>query len=287
MKRIAFIGLLFCSGMTMAQSLTRKAVLTSNQQLEKVATMKINFGMEMMGQTIDVSSDNNITSLVAVKKVSDKGYDVATTVKHIISNTGAMGQNMSYDSDKPGDENSELGKALKSGVNKTTNFSIDKKGFITATDDTTTTDNVEEKMAGMAGGMINGLNAAQNKIGGTFEVIAPVPDKTLKVGDTWVDSTSDKDSKQVSNYKVVTIDGTTATVALDGTLTRKGETEAQGMTINMDMKGKMTGEMQVEVATGIVKKRSMIMDGTGTMEIMGQSVPFTMKMTMGETVGNK
>lgn len=287
MRRIALFTLLFVSGTAMCQTLNRKAVFSKDQQLEKKADMKISFGMEMMGQTIEVVSENNITSLLAVKSVSDKGYDISSIIKHVVSNTGAMGQNMSYDSDKPGTEDNEVAKVMKKMVGKTTNFSVDKKGYITASDDTTSAGDGMGQLPGMGGSMLNGLSAAQGKVGATFELVAPVPDKALKAGDTWSDSTVDKDSRQVSNYKVVSIANNIATVALDGTISRKGETEAEGMTVNMDMKGKMAGEMLVDVTTGIVKKRSMELTGNGNMEIMGQSVPFTMKMTMGENVNPK
>ena len=55
--------------------------------------------------------------------------------------------------------------------------------------------------------------------------------------------------------------------------------EAQGMEMNISMETKISGEATIEVSTGIVKQNTFTMEGTGNMEMMGQSVPMTLKVT--------
>jgi hypothetical protein len=59
------------------------------------------------------------------------------------------------------------------------------------------------------------------------------------------------------------------------------------MAIQLNIQGTSKGTFAMEVATGIVKKRNVLLDATGTMEVAGQSAPFTMKLNMDEGVTKK
>lgn len=285
MKKLLFIPLSLSVVLVSAQSLSRKAVFTKGQQLERVASFNMVFGMEMMGQRLDMNNDNTITSLVEVKNVTDKEYALANTVKRVVSRMSGMGQEMNYDSDKKEGNSNEIGQKMGEMVGKTTNLTLDKKGYITASDDTT-----NNGLADKAGGfmsMTGSLTNAASKPGNPYDLIANLPEKALKTGDTWIDSTQSKEGKMVTNYKVLEIKGEEAIVSMDGTITQSGEVENNGMTINLTLQGTSKGQYALEVATGIIKKRKTIMDATGTMEVAGQSVPFTMKMTMDEGIVKK
>lgn len=285
MKKLLFIPLSLSIVLVQAQSLSRKAVFTKGQQLERVAVIKMNFGMEMMGQNIDMSNNNTITSLVEVKTATAKDYALASTVKRVVATMSGMGQEMAYDSDnKDASTAGDVGKKMGEVVGKTNNIMVDAKGMITASDDTTNTlAGNSEGFMGMTGGLVN----AGNKPGNVYDLVANLPEKILKVGDTWTDSTNNKEGKVVTSYKVLEINGNEATVSMDATVTQSGEFENNGMTINMNMQGTSKGQYALEVATGLIRKRTANLDATGTMEVAGQSIPFTMKMTMEEGVAKK
>jgi hypothetical protein len=285
MKKLLFIPLSLGVVLVHAQSLTRKAVFTQGQQLERVAAVKMAFGMEMMGQTIDMNNNNTITSVVEVKAATGKDYALASTVKRVVTSMSGMGQEMSYDSDKKDETPNEMGKKMAEMVGKTTNLTVNTKGFITASDDTT--GNALAEKAGGLMSMTGGLTSAANKPGSSYDLIANLPEKALKAGDTWIDSTVSKQGKSVTNYKVLEIKGDEAIVSLDGTVTQSGETENNGMTINLNIQGTSKGQFSLELATGIIRKRTMVLDATGTMDMAGQSAPFTMKVTMDEGITKK
>ncbi len=285
MKKLFFIPLALSVVFVNGQSLSRKAVFAKGQQLERVASIKMTFAMEMMGQSIDMNNNNTITSLVEVKNATDKDYALASTVKRVVTSMSGMGQEMSYDSDKKDGAPNEMGQKMGEMVGKTSNLTINTKGFITASDDTT--GGGAAAKAGGFMGMTGGLTNAANKPGSSYDLIANLPEKTLKVGDTWIDSTVSKEGKAVTNYKVLDIKGDEATVSMDGTVTQTGETENNGMTINLNIQGTSKGTFAMEVATGIIKKRNVLLDATGTMEVAGQSAPFTMKLNMDEGVTKK
>lgn len=285
MKKLLFIPLAFSVVLVNAQSLNRKAVFAKGQQLERVASIKMTFAMEMMGQSIDMNNNNTITSLVEVKNATDKDYALASTVKRVETSMSGMGQEMSYDSDKKDGAPNEMGQKMAEMVGKTSNLTINSKGFVTASDDTTG-NGVAEKAGGFMG-MTGGLTNASNKPGSSYDLVGNLPEKALKVGDTWIDSTVSKEGKAVTNYKLLEIKGDEAIIGMDGTVTQSGETENNGMTINLNIHGTSKGQYAMEIATGIVKKRTVVLDATGTMEVAGQSAPFTMKLNMEEGVTKK
>ena len=55
--------------------------------------------------------------------------------------------------------------------------------------------------------------------------------------------------------------------------------EQQGMEINVKMEANLSGEGIVDVNTGLLQQRTTVMDGTGSAEVMGQSIPMTSKIT--------
>lgn len=287
MRKLLFIVPIFITGIVSAQNLTRKAVFSKGQQLEKASVMKMTINMEMMGQSLEIANDNTITSAVEVKSTTDAAYNLASTVKRVTARASSAGQEMTYDSDKPEDANNELGKAIGGKVGKTNNITVDKKGFVTASDDTTQTD--AEKAAGLMGGIAGATANPGTQVGGSFELIGNIPDRALKAGDTWSDSTSEKGAqgKVVNHYKVVSITGNEALISMDGTVARSGEMEQNGMTLNMNMTGTSKGDFTMEVGSGLVKKRSLVIDATGSLEAGGQSIPFTMKLITEEAVTKK
>jgi hypothetical protein len=287
MKKLLFVPLALAVVVVNGQSLSRKAVFSKGQQLERVASVNMSFGMEMMGQTIDMKNVNTITTLVEVKNATDKDVALASTVKHVVMSMNGMGQEMAYDSDKKDGNTAPAEMTQKMGemVGKTNNLTINSKGIITNSDDTT--GGVAAANAGGFMGMGGGLVNVGNKPGNSYDLVANLPDKSLKAGDTWMDSTLSKEGKTVTSYKVLEIKGDEAVVSMDGTVAQNMETEQQGMTINMHINGTSKGQYTLEVATGIVKKRNATIDATGTMEVAGQSVPFTMKLIMDEGVVKK
>ena len=283
MKKLLFIPLCLATIIAGAQTLNRKVVLTKGEQLERVAAMKMNFGMEMMGQTVDMKMENTTTSLVEVKNASAQSFDLSSTVKRVVMNMNSMGQDMNYDSDKKDQEANEMTKKLGEMVGKTANVTIDSKGYITASDDTSKTAEKAEGFMGMAGNLAN----TANKVGASYDMVANFPNKGVKAGDSWADSTVSPQGKMATSYTVLDVKGGEATIGMDGTVTQSGETENNGMTINLSITGKSKGQYIMDVATGVIKKRMVILDATGTMDMMGQSVPFTMKMNMDENINKK
>lgn len=285
MKKLLFIPLSLSVFVVSAQSLSRKVVLKQGQQVERVAAIKMKIGMEMMGQSIDINNENTVTSLVEVKGATGSTFDLASTVKRVVTSMSGMGQEMNYDTDKKdAAAANEMTKKADELVGKTNNLTIDSKGVITKSDDAGGDD--KEKAGGFMGMSGGVLNAGQ-KVGAIFDLVAKLPDHAVKVGDSWNDSTISKEGKVYTKYKVLEIKNDEAIIDMEGTLTQGGQVENNGMTIDMNLAGTSKGQMSMETASGLVKKLAMTMDASGTMEVAGQSIPFTMKINVDQNAGKK
>ena len=275
MKHFIAIAAVLITGAASAQTITRKAVFTKGQQIETSTSMKMVMTMEMMGQSMDMVNNYKFTSKVGITDASAAETKLTNTLTRAVVDIQSGPQSMSYDSDKKEDSTSQFADAFRGKINNPTNVTINKKGMITASDEKETKEGED-----MFGSMSGNVGESMTKVGSSLEIIANLPERTLKAGDTWVDSLTDQktQSKFVINYRVVSIQGADAQINFGGTVTRSGEVEQAGMTMNMDLKGLLKGDYTMEVATGLVKNRKMNMDGDGKLGVAGQEIPFKMKI---------
>lgn len=273
---------LLLGSVTLAQTTSGKLSLKKGQkfQIDNNITSVIN--QEMMGQSIEITIDANMVHQVEVKDKKDTSYVVASTLTKLITNGSAMGQNMSFDSEKKEDLESATGQAMKDQLN------VEKEMELNENADVIKGVKVESKAP--TGGMMDMVNSAtgagadeSNGAKAAFEVMP----MGKKLGDTWSDSTITDEIKTYRNYTLKSINGNDATVALTGKQITNKKVEQQGMEVNVTMDGKLTGEGIVDMNTGIVKERTLVMDGIGSAEVMGQSIPVTTKVTTKTTVTSK
>ncbi len=250
--------------------------LNKDQKIQVDNTVKTVSTMEMMGQSMDVTADVMMTRQLEVKDKKENSYNITSTITKMNFNSSMMGQAMSYDSDKREDAESELGKALKDQVNVPKAMELDNDGrLINVQKDTTkkATDDGNPMMA-----MIEKMGAAQDESNGAndaFMVVAP----GIKAGDTWADSSIAEGFKINRNYVVKEIIGNDAAIILTGTQAVTNNVDNGGMQANITLDSKLAGEILVDITTGIVKQRTLTMEGTGNVDVMGQSIPMVTKVT--------
>ena len=285
MKKILLVACMFSAIVSAAQTVTRKVGLAKGQQLEQQSHVKMNMTQEMMGQTMEIKMESDITNVVEVKDAASNSFEVVNTLKKILMNMSAMGQDMKFDSDKKEDMDGQMGQAFKGKIGVPREFTVNKEGIITSLKNKT-----EEKndQGGMMGGMMNGaMGEGEEKEGASFNSLANIPAKGVKVGETWSDSSNDDNGKTFTIYTLKEVNGANGLVTLSANTAINRELEQQGMTVQMDMKGTTTGEYTFDVATGIIKTRKATTKATGTMEVAGQSVPVNIETTVQSTINKK
>ena len=282
MKRILVLVLLINAAVAGAQTVNRKVGLAKGQQLEQKSHVKVNMTQEAMGQSIEIKMEGDITNLVEVKETVSNGFDVSNTVKKVLMNMNAMGQDMKFDSDKTEDMEGNIGQAFKSRINKPREFTVSKEGVITTVK---SKEENKDEAGGMMGGMMSGAMQVE-KEGAAFESLANIPLNGAKVGESWKDSTSDENGKTFTTYTLKEVKGSEGIVTLSSNTALSREMEQQGMTMQMEMTGTTTGEYTFDLATGIIKTRKAVSKSSGTIDVAGQSMPLNIETTI-ESVINK
>ena len=273
---IFFAATLFSTTVSQAQNNGTKLILIKGQKLQIDNTVKSLTNMDLMGQSVEMTSDATMIHQVEVKDKKESNYTVASTITKITSSGNAMGQAYTFDSDKKEDLESEIGKVMKGQLNVTHEADFNTSGLV-----------VSEKKAATAAApngnpmmdMVKSLTGGGSDDGGGAGEIFQILPKGKKPGDSWTDSTIAEGSKTYKTYTLKEIKGNDAILTLSGTQSTNKKIEQQGMEVNVTMESKLSGESTVDLTTGIVKQKSLVMDGAGNADAMGQAIPITTKIT--------
>jgi Family of unknown function (DUF6263) len=274
MKRIFVVVSLFSVMTVSAQSVSKKTSLVKGQQIEQTSKVSANITQEMMGQSMEIKMETNSNGLLEVKDVSTDGYTVANTVKRVVMNMSAMGNEQNFDSDKKEDLDGPIGQTVKDKIGVAREYKLNKDGVITALPEAVKKDDPNSMMGGVMGGAME-----DELVGNTYSALIAIPAAGVKVGDSWNDSTITKENKVRNTYTLKQVNGNDAVVDVKGTLNVDREMEQQGMAMQMSMNGTITGELTFDTKSGLIKTRKQNTKATGSIEVQGQTVPLTLDTT--------
>ena len=281
---IVFLAVtLLSTTLSQAQNNGTKLILTKGQKLQIDNTVKSLTNMDLMGQSMEMTSDATMTHQVEVKDKRETIYTVASTITKITSSGNAMGQAYTFDSDKKEDLESEIGKAMKGQLNVTHEADFNTAGTVISEKKAVSTEAPNSNP--MMDMMKNLTGGGNNDGGGAGEIFQVLP-MGKKPGDSWTDSSIAEGSKTYKTYTLKEIKGNDAILTLSGTQSTNKKIEQQGMEVNVTMESKLSGESTVDLTTGIVKQKSMVVDGAGNADAMGQAIPITTKITSNTIVKN-
>jgi Family of unknown function (DUF6263) len=268
MKKIGLLSLCFATTFAQAQNIK----LENGKKISQNTSSSIEMEMSAMGQEMKINSSTS--NVISITGIDDKSYKATNTITKMTMTQEGMGQNVSFDSDKKEDAETEIGKEMGKNLNKTVEVTIDKVSGKA----TETYKKIEEKVedknpfADLMGGAAN--SSSEALVSGAFFILPA--DK--KIGDKWTDSLNQDGMKGLRSFELLSIKDGTATIGLKTTNNGTLSKEMQGMQIEMTMKSVGDGTMLVDTKSGIVKKNVITGNTEGTMDLMGQSMPFTMKI---------
>jgi len=280
-KRIVKVAgvaaLLFISNAAGAQNKNAESTkldFKPGQKFQTESTVKSTTSMEMMGQQMDIKADVTVVRQLEIKDKKDKAYNVSSTITRMATVMDMMGQNINYDSDKKEDSASDMGKLLKQKINVPTTLEMGENGKIIP-GKKEAAPAAEE--AGNMAAMMKGMGIGDDDAILTDDMFITAP-KNMKAGDVWNDSIIVEGQKTYREYTVKSIQGNEAVVTIGGKLLTDKKMENQGMEMNLVMESKISGELTLDASTGVIKQRTLTVDGSGNIEMMGQQVPMTTKV---------
>ena len=246
----------------------------------QVLTITTSMTQEMdMGIAGQMSSSSKNTSVIEIKAAEKDGYKASSKLAKLNISIDAMGQNQTFDSEKPEDMNGEIGKQLGDRIGKESNMFIDNTTGVATPENKDIIDvekkNEEEAFSGMLD-----LFGQADKEGAVAESVIFILPRDKKAGDSWQDSSEVKNkSKVYKTYTVKSIQDGIATIAISTKMNGSMSTETQGMQMNITLDTKSEGEMIVDTNTSLIKKINRVSNINGSMDVMEQSVPIISKLT--------
>ncbi len=272
MKKVLFFVGMFLAANSFAQSNTIK--LNKGQTITVTSTVSQNMDM---GMGMTMTSSSNSTHVIKVNNDEGDKYNVSATLTKIKTNTSAMGQESSYDSENPGAADTELAVVMGKSLNVVENAFLDKKTGIAKSATPKNNEEAAEDEDDFIKGMLNGEPGSDNSgiISSTFFTQAA----GKKVGDKWVDSNTVNKFSNVNNYTVTSINGDVMTISLDGIVSGSQQVETQGMQIDVTMNTKNKGSIELNKKTLQVLKKTVNADVTSSMDMMGQTMDMTGTIT--------
>lgn len=252
-----------------------KPISLSRGQVITITTTS-NLDMDM-GSGILIKNSSSSTNNVVVTGEDDKNYTISSTLNKLVLSSDMMGQQNNYDSDKKDDKDSEIGKTVSEKLGKPVIVFVNKK-----------TGNVvpEKKKEDIKDSVDNNPMIAMMQSFDSGEDDAIVKEMFFlipfgrKIGEAWVDSTAKSEFKSKKTYTLKSVKDNIATVGLVGEVTGSTTMEMQGMQFDLSMNTKTTGEIIVDIKSGLVQKRNTNADISGNIDIMGQSTPITATATL-------
>lgn len=276
-KKIILPAFIFAVTAANAQQPTSTIVVVKGQKITVVDSLTMNIVQEAMGQTMEIPGNTYSNTVLEIKETSPAKTIIASTLKKTSVYFNVMGQETSYNSESPSDQASDVGKAFEDKLNKTLDVEIDNQGKMIRPETPEPAKKAKDEESGASMDMIKNLtggsagNAAENAF-----MILPV---AAKKGASWIDSTVADGIKTMRTYIITGIENNFAVISVMGVISGSRKVEMQGMEMNMNLGGKVDGEIILNMATGLVKKRTTIVEPNNTLEVMGMSIPITGKVS--------
>jgi len=264
MKKISVLLLSLASLYAGAQNVK----LTAGTKITGNSSSTIDMDMGIGGQ---MKMATSTTSVIMVTGMNDQSYKADNTVIKLKMSEEGGGQNMSYDSENKADTASEQGKELGKMLNQPVAILIDKSNGTVA-------DASPEKPAvsnddNPFGSLLSSKSPA-DAAGAAFFVLPA----GIKAGSKWTDSTTENGLKAIKNYEVQSIKDGIAVIVVNAATSGNITKERQGMEFTINLSGTSVTTMNTNTATGLVQKTTTASNMSGTLDMMGQSLPITMTM---------
>ncbi|MEI6946898.1 DUF6263 family protein [Paraflavisolibacter sp. H34] len=283
MRRILLPALVMLTLNSSAQKTENKISFPKGKKLEWTIQSKSVITQEMMGMPLEMNMENTVVQAYDVTDVKNEVATMESKIKRLQFTAEGMGQKQSFDSDKESDRNSSTGKQLQKGMKKYT-LDVDATGRILSvkTEEGAAANAAEEDEENPLAQMMQGIEGPK---AGTASIFKVLPTQSIKKGSTWTDSIQVANmGASLAHYTVSDITATDILIDFTSDGSVQKTQEAMGMQALVNMKLKSTGKLTVDKKSGLPKQRTTNFEGTGTVEVAGQSIPMSTKSTSTETL---
>lgn len=218
--------------------------------------------------TFETPVESSIYQLVEIQESTDQGYKVAVTTKRIVSTTTMLGQTVSYDSDNEADRNGLMGEAFNKQLGTTT-FEVSGDGKIIEGSVVKNQEN-ESIDGNMTDTMMRSLGL-KDDVTPIFNLFSE--NLELTPGDNFTENQNNFETV----YTLKSLENDIAAFTLSGSGSLETKINQMNMDFEIKSNTKASGEVLVDLNTGMLIKKTVTAEGTGTMT--GSSIQQTMMST--------
>ncbi len=259
------VGFLFIGGIGQCQN---RILVSSGLKIHQTTNQIGTVFQTIQGNEMEIKSNVTLSVDIEVKK-STPNIELNNTITRLQLQTEAMGNSTNFYSDKQEDKNGQIGQMLKDVIGKSFDAAMSLDGVVFKSDK----DKKEKEMA-------------SNLLGGSIDDIAKesflaIP-ATMKAGDSIivVGEITDKDNSKTNTYIVQSINGNNATLSFKGNEISKKTKNIQNMEAVVTSTSTSSGTLIVKTTSGLIKEKKAAIEGKGATEVMGQTIPFSLKQTV-------
>jgi Family of unknown function (DUF6263) len=280
-KTIVILTSFLFAAMANSQKVSGKLKFKQGQVFEIALETKTTISQEAMGQAIDLKVDG--VGMHTYKATNTTGDN--STLHHEVKKIGfvfeGMGQQRSFDSDKPKDLDGQFGKPVKELLKKSFDMIVDTAGKVLMLQpervDTVVIDDRMKLITSMLKDVMDVVQPPQKGSASFFKIL---PDNEVGKGDSWTESSETETGKSKKVYTLADITDSTLIVSFTGTSTTMTKAEMMGMETVTTMNDRISGQIILDRATGIIREKTSTTESGGTTEVMGGNMPITSKTTI-------
>jgi hypothetical protein len=286
MKKSAFliIAIAVIISQGYGQKVSGKLNFKKGEKIEASSITKSLISQEAMGQKIEFNVQRDITEVYEIVDVNAGMATMNHKIKRIALNMEGMGQSQSFDTDKKDSMEGKPVSPLQDALSKKYEATIDKQGTITAVKNITEdSSKVAEPGSDMVVNLLKLLGPTiqlpAQPVKGDASLFKILPLKDLSKNESWTDSTITSEGKEVTTYTLKDITQTDLLVDYTTQSNSSVKGDMMGMETTTTLVNKTKGNITIDKATGIIKQKIGTTESTGTVDMMGQSVPLTATST--------
>ncbi|PZP51430.1 MAG: hypothetical protein DI598_03260 [Pseudopedobacter saltans] len=241
-----------------------------------IMTSELKNSSSQMGMEVSMDLTTVLSALVTTHSPNTLMTFQYTNLK---ASADMMGQKVNVDSDQPGSNN----ESLKKMTNKPFDFLLDKNGTVIKV---TGFDSLLASF-GPNNPAANFLNedAIKSLMDQNFSFY---PNKSVGVGDSWTKTSTIFNSVKLNTnttYTLEKVENNLAYIKLSATAVTEGtqKMSINGMEVALRLKGTQTGEIVVDMQTGLFTTSTTQQNLQGAISAMGQEIPVNIKSDLSST----
>jgi Family of unknown function (DUF6263) len=273
MKQILFLSCMLIAIAGLSQTVNNKLNFQKGQKLEMQLDVNTT-STTSMGETVVNASFNRIFD---VEDVVNGNATIEHKIKRIQFKVESMMGNQNFDSDNEKDAKGPASKPFEKSLKEKYTMTLDPTGTVLSVkQDEAPPADAKPEGDDMTSVFMSQIGAGMRMPDvGDKSLFSILPSHAVAKGEGWTDTSNNM--KQV--FVVSDITDKDIVIAYTSDATVHKTQKIMGMDILVNSKDATTGKITLDRKTGLLKEKTGVTDSDGTMEVMGQTIPITTKVT--------